>query len=65
MESNFDIFDLERRARLASERSVEARAGLERKSKNIVPRKNGGLRDLFHAAILLSFVETVGLRWAS
>ena len=38
-----DFFALERKARLASERSVEARAGLERKSKKIVRRMGFGL----------------------
>ena len=66
MESDFDIFALERKARLASERSVEARAGLKRKSKNIVRPKIGGVGVHLHAANLASsWVEVLGLRWVS
>jgi hypothetical protein len=52
-----DIFALERKARLASERSEEACAGLQRKSKNIGWRKGEEVSgDGFHAAFLICAV---------
>ena len=48
--ANSDFFALERKARLASERSAEACAGLERKSKKIGRRKGGR----FHATFSIS-----------
>lgn len=49
-----DFFALERKARLASERSEEACAGLERKSKKIGRRKGVGVGDRFYAAFSIS-----------
>jgi len=50
-----DFLALERKARLASERSVEACAGLQRKSKKIGWRKGEEVSgDGFHAAFSIS-----------
>ena len=57
-----DFFALERKARLASERSVEACAGLERKSKKIGRLKQEVPGALFHAAIFSSAAGVAGLR---
>lgn len=57
MESISDFFALERKARLASERSAEACAGLQRKSKKIGWRKGEEVcGDDFHAAFSISAV---------
>lgn len=55
-----DILDLERKARLASERSVEACAGLEWKSQNI-GRSMGMMVRGFHAAFFRNDVMGLGL----
>ena len=61
-----DILALERKARLASERSGEACAGLEWKSQNIGRRMGGVVRDSgFHAAFFSEGVMCSGLRWVS
>lgn len=55
MEWISDFFALERKARLASERSAEACAGLQRKSKKIGWRKGVEVSgDGFHAAFPIS-----------
>ena len=57
MERISDFFALERKARLASERSEEACAGLQRKSKKIGWRKGEEVSgDGFHAAFLICAV---------
>lgn len=61
-----DILALERKARLASERSGEACAGLEWKSQNIGRRMGLVVRihDV-HAAFLRGNFMGSGLRWVS
>lgn len=59
-----DILALERKARLASERSVEACAGLEWKSQNIGRRMGGVVwAHGFHAAFFHCDVMGLGVRW--
>ena len=61
-----DILALERKARLASERSGEACAGLEWKSQNIGRRMGGVVwAQGFHAAFFHCDVMGSGLRWVS
>ena len=66
MESVSDFFALERKARLASERSGEACAGLQRKSKKIGWRKGGEVSGGdFHAASFISIAGVAGFRFVS
>lgn len=65
MEWVSDFFALERKARLASERSAEACAGLERKSKKIGRRKGEVPGGRFHAAFFISVIGVTGLRSVS
>lgn len=65
MEWVSDFFALERKARLAPERSAEARAGLERKSKKIGRRKAEVPCGWFHAAFFISAAGVAGLRSVS
>lgn len=61
-----DILALERKVRLASERSAEACAGLEWRSQNI-GRRMGGVVQIpdFHAAFLHRDVRGADWRWVS
>lgn len=61
-----DILALERKARLASERSGEACAGLEWRSQNI-GRRMGVVVQFsdFHAALFQCEAIGSGLRWVS
>jgi hypothetical protein len=59
-----DILALERKARLASERSAKACAGLEWKSQNIGRRMGSVVRlHDFHAAFLSGNFTGSGFRW--
>lgn len=60
-----DILALERKARLASERSGEACAGLEWKSQNIGRRMGAVQFRVFHAAFFHCEVTGSGLRLVS
>jgi hypothetical protein len=60
-----DFLALERKARLASERSAEARAGLVRRSKKIGWRKGEVHGGGFHAAFFISALGVAGLRFVS
>ena len=61
-----DILALERKARLASERSGEACAGLEWKSQNIGRRMGVMVRPYdFHATFLRGNFRGSGFRWIS
>ena len=65
MEWVSDFFALERKARLASKRSAEARTGLERKSKKIGRRKGEVPGARFHATFFISAPGVPGLRFVS
>jgi len=63
--ANSDFFALERKARLASERSAEACAGLQRKRKKIGRRKGEVPCGGFHAAFSISVAGIAGFRFVS
>ena len=65
LERDPDFVALERKARLASERSAEACAGLQRKSKKIGRRKREVPCGGFHAAFSISVAGIAGFRFVS